>query len=147
MIRPDYDKAATKALEILLEYGISTTPISPLPVLKKMDGVKVRSLTDFSESLNLKRDSVRVLFGQNMDAMTFHVNHPKIRYVVFYNQRLPLYTLQRGLARELGHIVLEHDGHRLPEMPAPGSWRSCRSTWERSCMAPGLNPSRTGSDS
>ena len=115
MTRPDYDKAATKALEIILEYGITTTPISPLPVLKKMAGVKVRSLTDFSESLNLKRDSVRVLFGQNMDAMTFHVNHPKIRYVVFYNQRLPLYTLQRGLARELGHIVLEHDGQRLPE--------------------------------
>ena len=114
-MKPDYDKAATKALEIILEYGINTTPISPLPVLKKMEGVKVRSLTDFSESLNLQRDSVRALFGQNMDAMTFHVNHPKIHYVVFYNQRLPFYTLQRGLARELGHIVLEHDGQRLPE--------------------------------
>ena len=50
-----------------------------------------------------------------MDAMTFHVDHPSIKYVVVYSQRLPFYLLQRGLARELGHIVLEHDGQRLPE--------------------------------
>lgn len=115
MIRPDYQKAATKALEIIRDYEIKSTPITPLPVLKKLDGVKVRSLTDFSEKMKQDRDDVRALFGRNMDAMTFHVDHPNTRYVVVYSQRLPLYILQRGLARELGHIVLEHDGKRLPE--------------------------------
>lgn len=115
MIKPDLDNASTKALEVIRDYGIKTTPITPLPVLKSMEGVKVRSLTDFSESMNQDRENVRALFGRNMDAMTFHIDHPKYKYIVVYSQRLPLYILQRALARELGHIVLEHDGQRLPE--------------------------------
>lgn len=115
MAKPDYDKSATKALEIIRDYQISHTPITPLPVLKKLAGVKVRTLTDFSEKMKQDRQDVRALFGRNMDAMTFHVDHPSTKYVVVYSQRLPLYILQRGLARELGHIVLCHDGQRLPE--------------------------------
>lgn len=115
MIRPDYEKAATKALEVIRDNSIRSTPITPLPVLKKLEGVKVRSLTDFSEKMKQDRDDVRSLFGRNMDAMTFHVDHPNTKYVVVYSQRLPLYILQRGLARELGHIILHHDGKRLPE--------------------------------
>ena len=115
MIKPDYDRSATKALEIIRDFHITSTPIIPLPVLKKLEGVEVRSLTDFSEGMHIERENVRALFGKNMDAMTFHVDHPSIKYVVVYSQRLPFYLLQRGLARELGHIVLEHDGQRLPE--------------------------------
>ena len=42
---PDYEAAANKALETLIENKINTTPIIPLPVLKRMPGVGIKSLT------------------------------------------------------------------------------------------------------
>ena len=52
------------------------------------------------------------LFGSNQDAATFHLTMgiPYVRYVVVYNLRLPFEMIWRGIARELGHIVLGHDG-------------------------------------
>ena len=53
------------------------------------------------------------MFGQNQDAVTFNLNMPDmddVKYVVVYNMRLPFEIIWRGIARELGHIVLGHDG-------------------------------------
>ena len=51
--------------------------------------------------------------------MTTVCNHGgRLVYIVAYNQRLPFYMLQRGLARELGHIVLHHDGSRPEDVRA-----------------------------
>ncbi len=38
---PDYEKAATKAVEILIKHNIKSFPISPLPMLKTMPNVLV----------------------------------------------------------------------------------------------------------
>lgn len=107
---PDYEKAAIKALETLIKNGIGTTPILPLPVLKKMKGVGVLSFTEMSNMSNIERRSFMTMLGENVDAITLYIDHPKMKYIVGYNQRLPFYMLQRGVARELGHIILEHDG-------------------------------------
>jgi hypothetical protein len=56
------------------------------------------------------------MFGMNQDAVSFYINSDRIRYVVAYNQYLPFDMLRRGLARELGHIVMGHDGSRPPEI-------------------------------
>ena len=88
-MRADYDKAATKALEVIVDNWIHNTPIDPLPVLKKQKGVMVRSLTDLSETAHMTRSFVKASFGKNMDAMTFHIDNQNCQYVVFYNQRLP----------------------------------------------------------
>ena len=40
----------------------------------------------------------------------------KLRYFVIYNMMLPDYLMQRAIARELGHIVLGHDGSRPEEV-------------------------------
>ena len=109
-MKPNYEKAATKALETLIENGIGTTPILPLPVLKRMKDVGVLSFTEMSNMSNIERRSFMTLLGENVDAITLFVDQPKIKYIVGYNQRLPFYMLQRGVARELGHIVLGHDG-------------------------------------
>ena len=37
-----------------------------------------------------------------------------VEYVVVYNMRLPYEIIWRGIARELGHIVLGHDGVTRP---------------------------------
>ena len=48
-------------------------------------------------------------------ALTRKING-KTLYFIAYNQRFPFFLIQRGLARELGHIVLGHDGTRPEEI-------------------------------
>ena len=59
------------------------------------------------------------MFGSNQDAALFYMNMHEIDtvdYVIVYNMRLPLEIIYRGIARELGHIALGHDGQtRHPE--------------------------------
>ena len=111
---PDFDKAATKAMEILIENGITETPIIPLPILKNYPGVRVISFTKMADEIGITRHDLVPLFGQNMDAATFKVDVPGIDYVVVYNMRLPTDIIWRAVARELGHIVLGHDGSTRP---------------------------------
>lgn len=111
---PDYERAAVKAMETLIENNISTAPVIPLPVFKRTKGVLVLSFTEMSARIGVERGSLVSMFNEeNHDAVTStHFEDGKLRYIVTYNQRLPLYLLQRALARELGHIVLGHDGSR-----------------------------------
>ena len=117
---PDYDLAATRAMEILRDHRITETPITPLPVLLDLDGVRVMPFTKMAEDAGKERHELIPMFGSNSDAATFHLNMPgmdDIRYVVVYNMRLPFEIIWRGIARELGHIVLGHDGRaRSPEI-------------------------------
>ena len=115
-MRPDYEKASTKAVEMLIKYGLTSAPILPLPILKKMPGVLVVSFTEMSQSSGIERKNLVTMFGnENQDAVTsVHNKNGKLVYLVAYNQRLPIYMIQRSLAREMGHIVLGHDGS-LPE--------------------------------
>lgn len=111
---PDYETAAAKAAETLIKHHIGSAPIEPLPMLKSMRGVLVLSFAEMAEEAGMDRQNVIMLFSKkNHDAVTFvKVGDERLRYVVAYNQRLPFYMMQRALARELGHIVLGHDGSR-----------------------------------
>ena len=114
-MEPNYQKAAVMATEILIKYGISSAPVSPLPILKNTPGVLVFSYESISNHVDQDRRCVISMFGQNQDAFTT-VNKvgDKKQYIVTYNQRLPQVLIQRSLSRELGHIILGHDG-TLPE--------------------------------
>lgn len=111
---PDIENAAIKAAETLVKYHITSAPVAPLPILKQIPGVLVVSFAEMAERMSTDRSAVISLFGDgNQDAVTsLKLIKGKIHYVVAYNQRLPFYMLQRALARELGHIVLGHDGTR-----------------------------------
>ena len=111
---PDYNRAAVAAMEMLVKHGITSAPVDPLPVFKYAPGVLVLSFTEMSNQIGIDRDNLLTSFEtENHDAVTsLHFDNGKIRYLVTYNQRLPMYLLQRALARELGHIVLGHDGSR-----------------------------------
>ena len=113
---PDYEKAALKATESLIKYGISTAPVLPLPILKRMPGVLVVSYTELSQFSGIDRRNLVTIFGnENQDAVTSVYNKDgRLVYLVMYNQRLPIYMIQRSLAREMGHILLAHNGS-LPE--------------------------------
>ena len=111
---PDYLLAATKATETLIKFGISTAPVSPLPILKQLPGVLVVSYQKLSDDLDHDRQCVIDMFGEkNQDAFTsVNLKNGEKRYIVTYNQKLSQVFVQRALARELGHIVLGHDGSR-----------------------------------
>lgn len=111
---PDYERAATKATETLIRFGISTTPIDPLPMLKKTPNVYVMTFSEMSEKTSVDRcDILKTLGHQNQDAITTVFNEGGERkYIVSYNMLLPSKYVDRALARELGHIVLDHDGSR-----------------------------------
>lgn len=115
---PDYEQAAIKAAETLIKHRISAAPVLAMPILKTMRGVLVLSFDEMAETVGTAREDIVTLFGEeNQDAVTIvQPGNGTLRYVVAYNQRLPVYLLQRALARELGHIVLHHDGSRPEEV-------------------------------
>ena len=116
MTTPNYENAAIQATNTLIRYGINTAPVIPLPIFKRTPGVLVLSFAEMSGKIGIDRNNLVTMFGaENQDAVTsVRMEDGKLRYLVAYNQRLPFYMLQRSLARELGHIVLKHDGS-LPE--------------------------------
>ena len=109
---PDYESAAKKAMEILINNRITETPINPLPIMLEYPGVRVMPFTRMADEAGIEREDLVPLFGGCQDAATFHLgmDMPGVRYVVVYNMRLPFEIIWRGIARELGHIVLGHDG-------------------------------------
>ena len=113
---PDYDRAATAAMQILVDNNITETPVNPLPILLNYSGVRVVPYTKMASEAGMVRSDLIPIFG-NQDAATFHLNMPSlddVKYVVVYNMRLPFEIIWRGIARELGHIVLGHDGQTRP---------------------------------
>lgn len=113
-MKPDYLRAATKAAETLITYNVTSAPVSPIPILKEIPGVIVLSYKAVSDVVSQDRQCVISTFGEhNQDAFTT-VNVNNGRKIVTYNQLLSVNLVQRALARELGHIILGHDGS-LPE--------------------------------
>ena len=115
-MQPDFDKAATKAMEVLIANHITETPVDSLSILLKYPGVRVMSFKNFAAQAGIERHDLVPMFGSNQDAATFHLdlNIEGVSYVVVYNMRLPIDIIWRGVARELGHIVLGHDGVTRP---------------------------------
>ena len=112
----DFDRAAIMAMETLVKNNITETPIDSLSILLKHPGVRVMSFTHFATQAGINRHDLVPLFGGNQDAATFHLDMDidGVAYVVVYNMRLPHEIILRGVARELGHIVLGHDGKTRP---------------------------------
>ena len=108
---PDYDGAATAAMELLSIHEITETPINPLPIMLSYPAVRVMPYTRMASEAGMDREDFIPLFGSNQDAATFHCTGiGGVKYVVVYNMRLPYEIIWRAIARELGHVVLGHDG-------------------------------------
>lgn len=115
--KPDLDRAAAAALQLLIDNHVTETPINPLPILLNYPGVRVLPYTKMASEAGIDRNDLVPIFG-NQDAATFRLNLPgmdDVKYVVVYNMRLPFEIIWRAIARELGHIVLDHDGVTRPQ--------------------------------
>ena len=108
---PDFDRAAAAAMELLVEAGITETPVDSLQLLLNYPHVRVMSFTSLANSTEMDREDLIPQFGGNQDAATFRLyGMDDVQYVVVYNMKLPYEDIRRAIARELGHIVLGHDG-------------------------------------
>lgn len=115
---PNYEHAAVAATETLIKYGVSSAPVIPLPILKSIQGILVLSFAELASQSGMDRSSfIGAFAAEAHDATTLvkHING-KTKYLVAYNQRLPFYLLQRALARELGHIIMGHDGSKKEDV-------------------------------
>lgn len=111
---PDFQTAAIRATETLIRYNVTSAPVDPLPILRSIPNVLVVSYETLSNEMGMDRRCVIDMFGdRNHDAFTsVNLIDGKPQYLVTVNQLLPAYLFQRALARELGHIILGHDGSR-----------------------------------
>ena len=113
-MQPDFNTAAIKAYETLVKHKVSYAPVDPLPILKRTPGVFVTTFAEVAAHSGEERENLLTAFSyENRDVITtYNASGKGPRYILTYNQRLPIYMQQRALARELGHIVLGHDGTR-----------------------------------
>ena len=111
-MKADHERAALMAMETLITNRITSAPVSAMPILKSTKGVLVLSFAEMAGISGVERSRIVSICSGNQDAITIHMTTGKIRYIVAYNQKLSFILLQRALARELGHIVLGHDGTR-----------------------------------
>lgn len=91
---PDYELAATAALRTLLFHNITSAPVVPLPIVKTTPGVLAMPFSDLANNSGIERNKLVPMFSENQDAVTFFVNFEKVKYVVAYNQYLPLSRTQ-----------------------------------------------------
>ena len=87
----NFDQAATKATEILLEYGISHTPIDPLPILKKLENVVVVPFAEAAHKVGMERESLLDTFG---------------------NESRAAVTTAKEIDGKLNYIVVRSSGHQ-----------------------------------
>lgn len=117
-MKPDYIRAATMAMEILDKYEIGTAPIDPLHILKNTEGVLVFTFEEVSQRTNTNRREILNMYGcENQDAVTTaFIDEGNLHYIVTYNKLLPSAVIDRALARELGHVILHHNGAKPEEI-------------------------------
>ena len=126
-MKPDYEAAALKATETLIKYGVSFAPVLALPILKRIPGVLVLSFAEMANDIGVDRKHILQAFGDNQDSIALVEQvDGKLKYIVGYNQRLPLYMGERALARELGHIILKHDGSKQEDVRLEEAETFCR---------------------
>ena len=109
-MKPNYQKASQLAKEVWQKYHTN----DPLEVIKKQPNTLILSFLELSSTIGVNRDALVMICGENnQDAVTtVHNDNGKIRYLVAFNQTLEDYVIRKALARELGHIALNHDGSR-----------------------------------
>lgn len=109
---PNFEAAAAAAMNLLIEKKITATPINSLSIALAYPGVRVMTFSEMATETGENRDDLVPLFGKNQDAALFKLMQPidGVAYVLIYNRFLLVDVVSRGIARELGHIVMRHDG-------------------------------------
>lgn len=93
-MKPNYKKASDSAIDAFIKYGTD-----PLNILNQFPNVRVFPF------------GLEQAVGENCEAFTLvREKDSSLQYIVLYNSSLPQFVLNRALARELAHVILQHDG-------------------------------------
>ena len=112
---PDYETAARKAVDTVIRYKVNPGYTDPLYILKKLPNVRLISYDISDNRISISKCIDPAMIGDNQDAMTLTgKKNGETQYIVIYNQNLQPTQFRFALARELGHIILKHDGS-MPE--------------------------------
>ena len=95
-MEPNLEQASLLAAEIPDRFSSS----DPLVILKKLRGVLLISHSFDSSPDGIEHDAVTLVDRVG----------GRLLYIVLYNADLSPYRLRFALARELGHVLLKHDG-------------------------------------
>ena len=63
--KPDYDRAAAAAMQLLIDHNVTETPINPLPILLNYPGVRVLPYTKMASDAGMDRKELIPIFGTN----------------------------------------------------------------------------------
>ena len=111
---PDFTKAATQAVRVLLKYGVDKVPIYPQQVLQKSKIVTMVSFADLAEMAEVGREDIlSAIHADNDIAISFVQNMAdgSPRYVFAFNREKPIDQVSMAMAIELGHVYLGHVGY------------------------------------
>ena len=110
-MRPDYRKAAEKAIETHRRFKTDISHIDALPILKQLQNVLMIDYTEFGIIGNIGFCCNSTTADDNQDAITLvSRKNGKLKYIIIYSRNCPDAQLELALCRELGHVILEHDG-------------------------------------
>lgn len=100
-MKPDIEKAASKAIKAANDFGVD-----PLTALSRIRNVLLLpyEITGFGLPMQSNQDAFTLV--NNADGI--------LQFIVIYNKKLPEYKTSIVLARELGHVIMQHDGN-IPE--------------------------------
>ena len=99
-MEPNYENASAKATDTIVRFGLVPSSADLLRILNQLPNVSTFAF-----------DISPVSAEADWDAFTFvRKKNGVLQYVIMFNNHLPSYLLRRTLARELGHVVLDHDG-------------------------------------
>lgn len=104
---PRFKYADECAHSMLVRYGVSTLPTSPLDFLNMYpDVIRVHTYSECMKKWDCTRNEVIDQFYGTSDGITFYCDG---KYRVFYNDaQRPLQRIRWTLSHELGHIALDH---------------------------------------
>ena len=95
-MNPNYETAAAKAYDTRTQFRLS----DPLQILRQLSNVLVISFS--SSDMPIDQDAFTCVDGN--------------KFIIFYNGSLSPVRLRAALARELGHVILQHDGNDPEEI-------------------------------
>lgn len=107
-MNPDLNRAAKEGEFTLYKFKVDLEDIDPLPILEALPNVLMISYDSSYEPMSIPNP---MFASDNLDSFTLvNKKDGKLQYIIVYNQSLSRERLRLALARELGHVILQHDG-------------------------------------
>lgn len=107
-MNPNLDKAAVMAIETLRKHNMKENA-DPVDVLKSLPNVLLLSSKENMDYIDHLCEFL--LVDRKQDAFTLsNRKDESVQYIIIYKSDLPTFAIRLALAKELGHVILQHDG-------------------------------------